>query len=71
MIENRKCKNKKCQRSLPEGYKHRYCENCRNEHIKLIKDIGKITLGLTVLFVGSLFVGEKNETNKKDEKDES
>lgn len=28
----RVCKNKKCQKVLPEGYKHRYCEACRNKH---------------------------------------
>lgn len=25
------CKNKKCQRPLPEGYKYKYCEHCRSE----------------------------------------
>lgn len=52
MMENRKCKNKKCQRSLPEGYKHRYCENCRNVHIKRIKDTGKALAGVAVFVVG-------------------
>lgn len=47
-----KCKNKKCQRPLPEGYKHRYCENCRNEHTKLIKDTGKAVAGVAVVVVG-------------------
>lgn len=50
-METKNCKSKKCQRPLPEGYKHRYCENCRNEQIKQIKDIGKATLGL-VIFAG-------------------
>ena len=39
MMENRKCKNK-CE-ITSEGYKHRYCENCRNVHIKRIKDTGR------------------------------
>ena len=30
MMEQRICKNKKCGRILPEGYKHKYCEKCRN-----------------------------------------
>lgn len=51
-MENRKCKNKKCKRSLPKGYKHRYCENCRNDGIKLIKDTGKAALGMVVLVGG-------------------
>ena len=54
MMEIKKCKNKKCQRSLPEGYKHRHCENCRNKHAKRIKDIGKAALGMAVLIGGTL-----------------
>ena len=30
----RVCKNKKCQKVLPAGYKHRYCEACRNKHVR-------------------------------------
>lgn len=45
MIKNdaeiRVCKNKTCQKPLPVGYKHRYCEACRNLHIQNVKDIGK------------------------------
>ena len=33
----KKCKNKKCQRILPEGYKHKDWENCRNEQAETIK----------------------------------
>lgn len=49
----KKCKNKKCQRSLPEGYKHKCCENCRNEQVKQIKDAGKTALGVAVLIGGT------------------
>lgn len=31
------CKNKKCQRPLPEGYKYKYCEHCRSERAQQIK----------------------------------
>jgi len=48
----KKCKNKKCQRILPEGYERNYCENCRNERIKRIKTTGKSLLGV-VAFVGT------------------
>lgn len=66
MMENRKCKNKKCQRSLPEGYKHRHCENCRNIHIKRIKDTGKAALGVVVLVGGTaLTVVTKGKINLK------
>ncbi|MBB6698659.1 hypothetical protein [Clostridium algidicarnis] len=49
----KKCKNKKCQRPLSEGYKHKYCENCRNEHVKRIKDAGKTALGVAVFIGGT------------------
>ena len=54
-----KCKNKKCQRELPEDYKHRYCEHCRNKFAKRTKDgikaIGGVGgLALLVLTKGRL-----------------
>ena len=55
-----KCRNKKCQRSLPEGYKHKYCENCRNEHAKKLKDTGKAFAGVAVLAVSILSSGKIN-----------
>lgn len=48
------CKNKKCNKQLPEGYKHRYCESCRNKQAQKIKDIGKAgaaTLSLAVAVI--------------------
>jgi len=63
---NKKCKNKKCQKSLPEGYKHKYCENCRNEQVKKIKNAGKIALTV-VGIVGSavITVVTKGKYNSK------
>lgn len=52
MMEIKKCKNKKCQRSLPKTYKHKYCEKCRNEHVKQIKDLGKAAMAVGVIVVG-------------------
>jgi hypothetical protein len=37
----RVCKNKKCQKVLPEGYRHRYCEACRNKRAQTAKNILK------------------------------
>ncbi|MFC6314296.1 hypothetical protein ACFQHW_01755 [Lapidilactobacillus achengensis] len=37
---------KKCQRPLPEGYKHRYCESCRNQQAENLKKTGKGLLAL-------------------------
>ena len=56
----KKCKNKKCQRPLPEGYKHRYCENCRNERTKRIKDAGKMAGGLAVVALTIITNGKIN-----------
>ena len=49
----KKCKNKKCRRPLPEDYKYKLCEHCRNEKAKEIKDIGKAALGVVVMFAGT------------------
>lgn len=35
--EQKICKNKKCQKVLPEGYKHRYCEACRGKYAQTTK----------------------------------
>ena len=40
-MEQKKCKNKKCQRPLPEGYKYKYCESCRNMRTEHIRILGK------------------------------
>lgn len=60
-MEVKRCK--KCNKSLPKGYKHKYCENCRNEKIKKIKDSGKVVLGLIVL-VGDAAIGIVSNKNK-------
>ena len=65
-MESSKCKNKKCQRPLPEGYKHKYCENCRNQHVKHFKDAGKTVLSCAA-FVGSVAIAivTKGKINPK------
>lgn len=44
-MENRICKNSKCQKPLPKGYKHKYCEACRNQHAQGFKNGCKAVLG--------------------------
>lgn len=39
----RKCK--KCHKILPEGYKHKYCENCRAKQAEKVKTGIKIAAG--------------------------
>ena len=38
---------------MPEGYKHSYCENCRNEHAMKFKNGCKTALGLAVMVGGT------------------
>ena len=59
-MEIKKCKNKKCQRPLPEGYQHKYCESCRNQHVKLLKDAGKAVGAVAVLAIAVLTKGKIN-----------
>ena len=49
----KKCKKKKCQRILPDGYKYKYCENCRIEQAQKARNHGKGGLGV-VATVGSV-----------------
>lgn len=51
-METRKCKNKKCSRHLPDGYKYKYCENCRNKKAKQIKKVGQSIVGVAAV-IGS------------------
>lgn len=63
------CKNKKCQRPLPEGYKYKYCEHCRSERAQQIKRAGKAALGVVVMVGGTavtvLTKGKINPTRNK------
>lgn len=59
-----KCKNKKCQRDLPEGYKHNYCEHCRNKHAKWTKDGIKTVSGVVGSF--ALMILTKGKFGSKD-----
>lgn len=52
--EIRVCKNKKCQKVLPVGYKHKYCEACRNKHAQTAKNVlkgGLVTVGSVAVAV--------------------
>ena len=40
-VEIKYCRNKKCHKPLPAGYKHKYCEACRNQQAQKAKDAGK------------------------------
>jgi len=59
-----KCRNKKCQRDLPEDYKHKYCEHCRNKYIMKFKSGMIKTLGVAGSI--ALFAINKDKFNFKD-----
>ena len=42
-MENKVCK--KCHKPLPEGYKHKKCEACRNAQVQGVKNGLKATAG--------------------------
>ncbi len=41
------CRNKKCMKHLPDGYKHKYCEACRNQQVHTLKKGLKAAAGVT------------------------
>lgn len=62
-MEQRHCKNKKCQRILPDGYKYKYCENCRNERAKKAKDGFEMGLGVA-LSLAAAWIIKDNSRNE-------
>ena len=61
------CKNKKCMKPLPEGYKHKYCEACRNNHAEAAKNAlkGVVATAGTALSV-VVVVATKGKINPKE-----
>ena len=43
-MENKVCK--KCQKPLPEGYKHKKCESCRNAQVQGVNNGLKAAAGV-------------------------
>ncbi len=61
--EVKRCK--KCNKILPTGYKHKYCENCRSEQAHAVKNgikaAGGIALSAVLLVVSAgKFGGKKS-----------
>ncbi len=52
----RKCKNKSCQRILPNGYKYDYCERCRNRRSDKIKNARNCVGGLGAIALSVLTI---------------
>ena len=45
-MENKLCKNKNCMKQLPDDYKYKYCEACRNQHVQKAKNSFKMVAGV-------------------------
>lgn len=61
-METKSCK--KCGRPLPENYKHKKCENCRNNVAKAWKDAGKVALSLAAVVSSAvIFIATKGKNN--------
>ena len=54
--KSRLCKNKQCLKPLPEIYKYRYCESCRNKRSDKLKIVGKGALMVSTTIVGLVLV---------------
>jgi hypothetical protein len=66
-MEFKRCRNKLCQRLLPENYEHRYCENCRNKHANIAKKAVAGLLSFAVLVAGAMAAKNANEDNNSNE----
>lgn len=63
----RVCANKKCQKPLPPGYKHRYCEACRNQQAQTAKKVLKgIGAGAGAVASVAVIVLTSGKINPKD-----
>ncbi len=61
MINMKKCKNKKCSKLIPEGYKYRYCESCRGKAVEKFKGL---SIALGSLVAGTVIALVTNGKNK-------
>lgn len=62
-MENKVCKNKKCLKPLPNEYKHKYCEACRNQHAQKVKN-GLKTVGTVTCFAVTIVTAGKINPKK-------
>lgn len=64
-MEKKVCK--KCQKPLPEGYKHEKCEFCRNAQIQSVKNGLKAAAGAAGAVAGMVVIAAvkgKNDPEK-------
>ena len=51
MKTERKCKNKECNKVLPDDYKYKCCQSCMNKNAHAAKNILGTTLGIALFIV--------------------
>ena len=59
MNNQRRCKNKECNKILPDGYKYKYCESCMNKKAHNAKNILATTLGVAAFVLTLGHFGRK------------
>lgn len=59
-MENKVRKNKKCLKPLPEGYKHKYCEACRNQQAQKVKKVVRVAGSVACVAVTIVTAGKVN-----------
>lgn len=60
----RLCRNPKCQKSLPADYPHKYCEACRNNQAKAVKNVGESLAAIVTVLFGAAVTGGKIKNKK-------
>lgn len=63
-MEQKKCKEKTCQRPLPKGYRYKYCESCRNMKANKTKKGIKVVVGTVVGVALTIVTKGKIKLNK-------
>lgn len=64
-MEVKRCKNKKCQRPLPENYKHKLCEHCRSKQAQTVKNAGQVAGAVGMLALAVITRGKVPLPKKK------
>ena len=63
MMEQKICKNKKCQKPLPANYKFWFCESCSNALAKKVVNGGKAVLGIAAV-VGTVLAAQSKDKSE-------
>jgi len=58
-MTDKRCKNKECNKVLPDGYKHKYCESCMNTKAHTVKNILGTSLAVFLFFITAGHFGGK------------